>query len=264
MSKLKISFIQTKLHWEDVSANLAMLEEMIWDIDQKVDLIVLPEMFNTGFTMNAKKVAEPSNLTTYKWMLQMAQQTSAAIVGSYIIKEAGKHYNRLFCVSPDGKSEYADKRHLFRMGDEHRHFSAGTKRLIINHKNWKILPLICYDLRFPVWSRNRLMPDNSPEYDLLIYVANWPAPRTQVWETLLKARALENESYCLGVNRIGSDGMDVNYDGHSCCYDFKGNALNHVSSEPGVFIVELDYMALQDFRKKFPAYLDGDDFTLGK
>lgn len=263
MSNLKVSFIQTNLYWQDIGANLAMLEEKLWEIEEETDLIVLPEMFNTGFTMDAQRFAEPEHFTTYKWMHQIAKQKNAIVTGSYIVKSGGEYFNRLYWVSPHGKSESYDKRHLFRMGEENLHYSAGTKRQINSYKSWNILPLICYDLRFPVWSRNRKNAEsNLPEYDLLIYIANWPAPRTEVWDTLLKARALENQCYCLGVNRIGIDGMKVEYNGHSACYDFKGNLMNKIHSESDQFFVELDLVALQAFRKKFPAYLDGDNFTI--
>ena len=263
MSNLKISFIQTSLFWQDIGANLAMFEEKIWEINDKPDIIALPEMFNTGFSMDAKRLAEPVNFTTYKWMHQMAQQSKAAITGSYIVKENGNFYNRLYWVEPDGKTRQYDKRHLFRMGDEHLTYAPCLQKAIIHYKNWNILPLICYDLRFPVWSRNNLDQEKGiPEYDLLIYVANWPAPRTDVWNTLLKARALENQSYCLGVNRLGTDGMKVDYSGHSACYDFKGQPMNDINSKPGTCTVELNLQALADFRNKFPAYLDGDRFKL--
>jgi predicted amidohydrolase len=262
ISPLKVSFIQSNLHWQDVSANLAMFEEMIWDIKGETDLIILPEMFNTGFTMDAIRFAEPPNLTTFKWMQQMALQTQAVITGSFIIKESGQFYNRLYWIEPAGNYVYYDKRHLFRMGDEHLTFTPGKETIIAKLKGWNIMPLICYDLRFPVWSRNRINPNNKlPEYDLLIFVANWPAARTEVWNTLLKARALENQCFCAGVNRIGTDGMEVNYNGHSAIYDYKGQLLNPLSEEAGIFTIELQLNKLKEFRMKFPAYLDSDEFT---
>lgn len=263
MNSLKVTFIQTLLFWEDIGANLAMLEEKIWEIRERTDIIVLPEMFNTGFTMDARRFAEPVNFTTLKWMQQMSKQKHSVIVGSYIVKESGLFYNRLYWINPNGQNSYYDKRHLFRMGEEHLTYTSGSHRLITNFKAWKIMPLICYDLRFPVWSRNRLDAKSQvPEYDLLIYVANWPAPRTEVWDTLLKARALENQCYCLGVNRLGTDGMKVDYSGHSTCYDFKGNLMNKITSEQDIFTVELDLEKLREFRKKFPIYLDADDFQI--
>ncbi len=263
MSTLKVSFIQSELYWQDVSANLAMFEEKIWTIEEGADLIVLPEMFNTGFTMEADRLAEPENFTTFKWMNQVAQQKRATIVGSFITKVNGQFFNRLYWVEPSGRYAYYDKRHLFRMGDEHLTYTPGAGFIIQNLKGWNIKPLICYDLRFPVWSRNRINAKNKlPEYDLLIYVANWPAARTDVWDTLLKARALENQCYCVGVNRIGTDGMNVEYNGHSAMYDFKGKPLNQISETPGLYSVEIHLNKLKEFRMKFPAYLDNDPFTI--
>jgi omega-amidase len=263
MNLLKVSFIQTPLYWQDVGANLAMLEEKIWQIAEPTDLIVLPEMFNTGFTMDARHFAEPPDFTTARWMRQMAQQKNAVITGSYMVKSNGKHYNRLCWTTADGEMSYYDKRHLFRMGDEHLTFSKGMKRLIVSYKGWKILPLICYDLRFPVWSRNSFdKKAGSLAYDLLIYVANWPAARTDVWDTLLRARALENQCFCLGVNRLGEDGRDISYDGHSACYSYKGELMNPSSEQPTVQTLELSMRELREFRMKFPAHLDADEFQI--
>lgn len=263
MNPLSITFIQTELYWQDISANLAMFEEKIWGIDNDTDIIVLPEMFNTGFSMDAKQLAEPVNFKTFKWMKQMASQKQACITGSFIVKDKGNFYNRLYWVDPEGSAYHYDKRHLFRMGDEHLTYATGKERLIIKFNEWKIMPLICYDLRFPVWSRNTKDKDTEqPTYDLLLYVANWPAPRTEVWTTLLKARAMENQCYCLGVNRTGTDGMGVDYDGHSVCYDYKGKALNDPVDGDNIESVDLDLVALKEFRLKFPAYLDADQFEI--
>jgi predicted amidohydrolase len=263
MNPLSITFIQTELYWQDIPANLAMFEEKIWKIDDDTDVIVLPEMFNTGFSMDAKQLAEPVNFKTFKWMKQMASQKQACITGSYIVKDEGKYYNRLYWVDPEGNVYYYDKRHLFRMGDEHLTYAPGMERVIIRSGEWRIMPLICYDLRFPVWSRNTKDRDTEqPVYDLLIYVANWPAPRTDVWNTLLKARAVENQCYCLGVNRIGRDGMSVDYNGHSACYDFKGQPLITPADVDLIERVDLDLQALKEFRLKFPAYLDADQFKI--
>lgn len=263
MNILKVTLIQTELHWEDISANLGMFEEKIWDLSGQTDIILLPEMFNTGFTMNVEKCAEPVNFTTLKWMKQMAAQLNAVIAGSYIIKEEQHYYNRLYCVMPDGHYVQYDKRHLFRMGDEHLNFTPGRGHALLHYQGWNIMPLICYDLRFPVWSRNRINENTQlPEYDLLIYLSNWPAPRNEVWDTLLRARALENQCYCAGVNRIGTDGMNVHYTGHSAMYDYKGRRMNNISETPGVFTIEISLTDLKEFRMRFPAYLDSDDFTL--
>lgn len=265
MSNLKTTIIQSDLHWEDADANLAMLEEKIWQIDENTDLIVLPEMFNTGFSMNAPKLAEPVNFKTFKWMKQMATQTNAAVCGSYIVKEANQYYNRLYFVDPEGGFDYYDKRHLFRMSDEHVTYTAGKKRLIYQFRGWKIMPMICYDLRFPVWIKNNYNQNSDEfEYDLLLFVANWPAPRTEVWDTLLRARSVENQCFTIGTNRTGSDGEGVDYNGNSVCYDFKGQLLNEVSDQPSIDTVELRLDQLNAFRKKFPAYLDWDRFNISE
>lgn len=261
MNTLKATLIQSDLHWQDIDANLAMFEEKIWDIGESTDLIILPEMFNTGFSMNAKEMAEPINFKTFKWMSQMSKQMDAAVVGSYIVKEKGNYYNRLYWVEPDGSFDFYDKRHLFRMGDEHLTFAEGKRRMIRKFRGWKIMPLVCYDLRFPVWSRNRYDAANDEiEYDLLIYVANWPAPRTEIWDTLLKARSLENQCYTMGVNRTGSDGEGIAYAGNSVAYDFKGQLLTENSNAQSMQTTEIDLQELRSFREKFPAYLDGDRF----
>lgn len=263
MSKLKISSIQTDIYWQDIDANLAMLEEKIWQISEGPDLIVLPEMFNTGFTMSARQLAEPPNIKTFLWMKQMAKQFDAAICGSYIVKESGQFYNRLYFVEPNGTSEYYNKRHLFRMGEEHRTYSPGKQRMVYTYQGWKIMPQVCYDLRFPVWVKNRyLKEEDRLEYDLLIFVANWPAPRSSVWDALLKARALENQCYVIGVNRTGSDGEGIAYNGQSVMYDFKGKQLIAPSENEGVETATIDLEELYSFRKKFPVYLDWDQFSI--
>ena len=263
MHTLKTTLIQSDLYWQDIDANLAMFEEKIWEVEESSDIIILPEMFNTGFSMNAATLAEPMNFKTFRWMSQMARQKDAAVVGSYIVKEGSKYYNRLYWVEPDGSFDFYDKRHLFRMSDEHITYSEGKKRMIRNFRGWNIMPLICYDLRFPVWSRNRYNKNmNELEYDLLIYVANWPAPRTEVWDTLLKARSMENQCFTIGLNRTGSDGEGIAYNGHSTVYNFKGEALNEISNQPTIQTIELNLNELRLFRKKFPAYLDGDEFEV--
>jgi omega-amidase len=289
MQDLSVTIIQTSLYWENPTANLANLEEKIAKISTQSDLIILPEMFTTGFTMNVKTVAEPMNFTTFKWMKQQAKQTGAVITGSYIVKEGEKYYNRLLWMRPDGTFEKYDKRHLFRMGGEHNHFAQGKEKLIVELKGWKICPLICYDLRFPVWSRNFQQEEGGKEevkmgkeigdnpipytydlipttpnlnYDILIYVANWPAVRSQVWDTLLQARAIENQSYCIGVNRVGGDGMGLNYTGNSAVIDFNGNPLFYQKDTEVINNQILSKKELDDFRTKFPAYLDADEFEI--
>jgi omega-amidase len=257
MKNLRIAAIQTELYWEDIIANLANLEEKIALIPDEVDLIILPEMFNTGFTMNVKVVAEPMNFTTFKWMKQMASKTNAVIIGSYIVHEKGHNYNRLIWMEPSGDFDIYDKRHLFRMGNEHEYYAAGKSKIIKNIKGWNICPLRCYDLRFPVWSRNV-----KNEYDILIYVANWPKPRAAVWSSLLVARALENQSFVIGVNRVGMDGMGLEYSGDSAIIDFKGNLISQLSTNEGILRAEISKIELSDFREKFPAHLDADEFEI--
>jgi predicted amidohydrolase len=259
IENINIALIQTSLHWENTIANLAMLEEKIWSINAKTDIIVLPEMFNTGFTMNVKQCAEPMNLTTLKWMKQMSVQTGAVITGSYIIKENGEYYNRLFWMQPDETYFYYDKRHLFSMANEHHYFKRKKEKLLILYKGWKFRPLICYDIRFPVWSRNQYQHEGF-EYDILLYVSNFPQARIQAWDILLPARAIENSSYCIGVNRTGEDGNNILYNGHSGAYDYKGNQLLFLGEEESIKNISLDYQKLQEYREKFPAHLDADLF----
>ncbi|HSZ72387.1 MAG TPA: amidohydrolase [Cytophagaceae bacterium] len=257
MQDLKLALVQTDLHWEDPTANRSMLEEKIWQLKEHVDVIVLPEMFTTGFTMKAAQHAEGMNLHTSRWMKQMAAQTNAAICGSYIVKENGTFYNRLLWMFPDGTFHTYDKRHLFRMAGEHDVFGAGREKLIVEWKGWKICPLVCYDLRFPVWSRNV-----ANAYDVLIYVANWPQARVKAWSTLLKARAIENISYVVGVNRTGIDGHDIPYNGASACIDFKGDTLWELEDTEGIEVCTLSAEALLQFREKFPAWKDADQFNI--
>jgi len=257
MQDLIVSLVQTPLYYEDPVANRAMLEEKISAIG-KTDVIVLPEMFSTSFTNNAAKFAEPMNLNTFKWMKQLSAQTNACIVGSYAVKEGTNFYNRLIWMQPDGKFYTYDKRHSFRMSDEHKVYTSGEKQLVVEYKGWKIAPFICYDLRFPVWSRN-----TNNKYDLAIYVANWPEARAHAWKSLLPARAIENISYVVGLNRIGTDGLALVYAGDSVVHDFKGMPLAELHSEEKIETVVLSKKALETFRLIFPAYLDADEFKLG-
>ena len=255
---LNISLIQTDLHWQKPEANRAMLEEKIWQIKQATDLIILPEMFTTGFTMHAQELAEPTNLTTHKWLAQQASQTQALVMGSYIVSENGKFFNRMVLMKPDGTYTTYDKRHLFRMGDEDKVFTAGTTQSIIAWKGWKIMPLICYDLRFPVWSRNVAL-----QYDLLVYVANWPQVRAHAWTSMLTCRAIENLAYTIGVNRVGTDGTGKDYSGNSAIFDFMGNQI--ISHDDGIEAISthsLDKKALENYRNSFPAYKDSDNFEI--
>ncbi len=259
---LKITLIQSDVYWHNIDANLAMFEEKIWQINEPTDLIVLPEMFNTGFTQEAAAWAEPMNSKTFRWMRQQAAQTKAVVTGSYIVKESGKYFNRLVWMEPAGTFATYDKRHLFRMSDEHLTFSAGNSLLTCNLKGWKICPLVCYDLRFPVWSRNKINSDHQLQYDVLLYVANWPAARSIAWFTLLQARAIENLSYTVGVNRVGEDGNHIRYDGKSAVISPQGKVLLHEENAEFIQTITLDYKELAEFRNTFAAYLDSDVFTL--
>lgn len=254
MEDLKVTLVQANLFWEGISGNISHLTQLTSTID-KTDIIVLPEMFTTGFSMNAKQFAEPMDGPAVRWMIDMAGQKDAVLTGSLIISENDKYFNRLLWVTPDGKIQHYDKRHLFAFGDEHINYSPGPERLTVEWKGWKIRPLICYDLRFPVWARNH---DN---YDLLLFVANWPSARHHVWKNLLVARAIENQCWCAAVNRVGTDGMKLNYLGDSAVIDAKGKAV-FIGEGEKVQSFFLSLKELHDFRKKFPVLSDRDDFEL--
>lgn len=263
MQDLKISWLQTELFWENPKANREKLESQIRSLDEDCDLIVLPETFTTGFPVDPKQFAEPIDGESTEWMRQMAQQTGAVIVGSLLIESSGNFSNSLIWMRPDGRFERYDKRHLFSMGGEHKRIRAGAKQLTVELKSWKIRPMVCYDLRFPVWSKNRLLKNGEYEYDLGIYVANWPAVRSYPWKQLLIARAIENMAYVLGVNRVGYDGPGNYYSGNSMLIDYKGQ-LSSLADEgkEDVFTQVLSLKQLNDFRKKFNVGLDWDEFSL--
>ena len=212
--------------------------------------------------MEAKSLAEPVGGHTFKWMQQMASQSKAHIMGSYIVKESGRFYNRLYAVTPGGQAHHYDKKHLFGLAGEDDPYSAGDNRLVFEIDGWRICPMICYDLRFPVWIRSKKASDLLYEYDLLVFVANWPKPRTNAWDTLLQARAIENIAYCAGVNRIGQDGVGADYIGHSAIYDFKGLPMNDMTSNQMIIHQKLSYDDLKSFRERFPFQKDADMFTL--
>lgn len=257
---LNIAAIQTQLHWENKQSNLKMFTANFGNVKEGTDVVILPEMFNTGFSMRSKELAEPMNGVTMQWMFEQAAKLNAAIAGSLIIEENGKYYNRFIWMNPDGSTHHYDKRHLFRMGNEHEHYSSGKEKNIFNFKGWKICPQICYDLRFPVWSRNRM---HSDKYDVLLYVANWPERRNHAWKALLLARAIENQAYVIGVNRIGIDGNNINHTGDSAVIDFLGQPFNIGASNKGtIMFSQLKYKALEDYRVSFPASLDADDFEI--
>lgn len=258
---LTVALVQTSLYWKDKVANMAMLEEKIWGVEEKVDLIILPEMFSTGFSMDAEELAEPMNLHVCRWMQQMASQKKATLTGSVIINVDGDFYNRLLWVSPDGLIQHYDKRHLFRMAEEEKAFSPGARQPIFKLKGWNICPQICYDLRFPIWSRNSLI-DGKLAYDMVFYVASWPAARVVAWDALLRARAIENLAYSIGVNRVGEDGNGLAYNGHSGVYDFKGQQLELMEDHESITLITLDKDSLDEYRAKFPAWMDSDEFSI--
>jgi omega-amidase len=275
MNDLKITIIQSDLFWENKEKNLELFSQKIASISEATDLIVLPEMFTTGFSMSPEKFAEPMKGNAVSWMKQKAKEKNCVITGSFICEDNGKHFNRLVWMNADGIYSTYDKRHLFRMGDEDNHYGHGQKKIIVELKGWKICPLICYDLRFPVWARNTRVESSSKNqesrkknelvaaYDVLIYVANWPERRAHPWKSLLIARAIENQSYVVGVNRIGNDGNDIYHSGDSVVLNAKGEAISKIKSkEDSIETITLNYSELIEFRKIFPVALDADDFEI--
>ncbi|MCC3156724.1 amidohydrolase [Hymenobacter sp. 15J16-1T3B] len=259
MSDLTVSFVQLALKWHAPAANRAELAAHVAEISVATDLIVLPEMFSTGFSMDAEHWAEPAEGPTLTWMRQLAASRDAVVTGSVMTRdEEGRFYNRLLWVRPDGSYSHYDKRHLFRMAGEHEVYAAGQQRLIEEWRGWRICPLICYDLRFPVWSRN----DLHHPYDLLLYVANWPAARRTAWITLLRARAIENQAYTMGVNCLGLDPSGQPYDGDSALLDMKGEYLVEVGNQETSITRTLRRADLEAYRSRFPALLDADEFEL--
>ncbi|MFC5271159.1 amidohydrolase [Adhaeribacter terreus] len=258
VADLTVTLIQPELSWENRAENLRLLTQKISAITEPTDLIILPEMFTTGFSMNAGKLAENMAGQTVNWLLEMAKIKNAAICGSIIIQEENQYYNRLLWVQPDARIFTYDKRHLFRMAHENGSFSAGKSKLIVPWKGWKICPLVCYDLRFPVFSR---WTKQEP-YDLLLYVANWPEKRAAAWKTLLPARAIENLSYCIGVNRVGKDANNIQYSGDSAICTPQGNTFFLPSHTEAVHTQTLSHNDLENFRQRFPAFEDADAFEL--
>ncbi len=260
MSSLNFSLIQTRLFWEDKAANLSMLEEKINSITQTTEIIVLPEMFSTGFSMNPSQLAEPMDGNTVRWMQKIAAEKKVIITGSAIIKEEDQFFNRLLWVLPNGSIGYYDKRHRFAFAGENQHYSNGHKRMIAQVKGWKINLQICYDLRFPVWARQQ--STTEPEYDVLLYVANWPERRNHAWKTLLIARAIENQCFVIGVNRVGEDGNGIYHSGNSMVIDPLGELLYHKEHEENIFTITLEKDKLTEVRAKFPFWKDADNFLI--
>jgi predicted amidohydrolase len=264
---MKVALIQSNLFWEDVSQNLLHLQIHIQQVKSGTDLILLPEMFSTGFTMQPERLAEEHGGVALQWMQKMAKEKNATVCGSVSVKENNAYYNRLYWVSADGSATWYNKRHLFRMAAENEHYSAGTEKIFVALAGFNVCPLVCYDLRFPVWSRNRFTrsgeQEGSWQYDVLVYVANWPEVRSYPWKQLLIARAIENQAYVLAVNRVGSDGNNFNHSGDSMVVGPKGEVLASLpAGEEGILQFELDAESLQQFRKQFTAGLDADEFEL--
>jgi len=262
MNDLKISFIQSELIWENPEKNLSAFANKIQSINDKTDIIVLPEMFNTAFSINPEKCAERMDGFSFNWLKDKAKEMQVVITGSILINEGGKYYNRMIWMQKDGNFLTYDKRHLFRMSDEFKIFNAGKERRIIEYKGWKINLNICYDLRFPVWTKNTFK-DGNYEYDLLINVANWPAGRSFIWKTLLRARAIENQAYVVGVNRVGNDGFGTAHSGDSMAIDPMGNIIIQAEAfAEEVHTITLSKDFINDFRNKFTVGFDWDKFEL--
>ena len=269
MQTLNCTLIQTKLFWEDAAANRQMLEAKINSIKEKTEVVILPEMFSTGFSMKPEIFAETMDGETVAWMKRIASAKKIILTGSVMIKalsplgKAGDevYYNRLIWMLPNGDCGCYDKRHLFAYGDEHNHYTAGKKRCIASVKGWKINLQVCYDLRFPVWAR-QCIKDDAFEYDILIYVANWPERRALAWKALLQSRAIENQCYVIGLNRVGNDGNDIIYSGESMVVDPLGEILYCRKDEEDIYTIELNKKHLEDVRQKFPFWKDADKFNI--
>ena len=256
-NQLNIAFIQPNTVWESPKKNRKNIDKKFNELEDDIDLLILPETFTTGFSMKPKDLAESMDGKTVQWMKNLAIENNMAVTGSLIIEEDKVYYNRLLFVFPDGTIQHYDKRHLFSLAGENKAFTAGDKKLIIEYKGWKICPMVCYDLRFPAWSRN------TEDYDVLIYVANWPKPRILAWDVLLKARAIENMCYCIGVNRVGQD-IDLNeYSGNSAVYDVLGNAISTINTgKEHIEVVTLDKKHIKYYRDKLNFLADKDNFSL--
>lgn len=258
MANLRVTLVQQPLVWQAPGTNRERFATLLAPLVGRTDLVVLPETFTTGFSMEVERLAEAAGGPTAEWLRALADSLDAAVTGSVITVEAGRYYNRLLWAEPHAPLRHYDKRHLFRLGSEHRHFTAGGAPWSVPWRGFAICPLVCYDLRFPVFSRRRPQLD----YELLVYVANWPAARAYAWRQLLRARAIENQAYVIGVNRVGADGLGIPHPGDSAAIDFLGQPLLEAGGEPALPTVTLEGGKLHDFREKFPAHLDADRFTL--
>lgn len=257
MNALKVTIVQAYLFWENIDKNLQNLGLKLSAIREKTDIIILPEMFSTGFTMNAETLAEEMGGKTMLWMQEKANRYNAVVTGSIIVKENGNFYNRLIWMRPDATYEYYDKKHLFAMAKEDEVYTAGNKKLMVELNGWKIMPAICYDLRFPVWLRN-----NKDYYDLLLVVANWPEKREKHWNTLIPARAIENQAYIIALNRVGHDGNEIYYSGDTTCLDPKGNVVYYKRDEEDLYTFTIYKDEVSKTRKEMPFLADADDFEL--
>jgi predicted amidohydrolase len=262
MSSLTITLIQPKLVWENKEANLQMLEEKINSIQEKTQLVILPEMFSTGFSMKTELLAEKMDGITVQWMKRIAAQKKIILTGSVIIEEEGQYFNRLLWMLPNGHIGIYDKRHLFAFGKEDQHYTGGNKRFIASVNGFRLNLLVCYDLRFPVWSRQQMLSNSDAEYDVLVYVANWPERRNTAWKTLLQARAIENQCYTIGVNRVGEDGNGIYHSGDTMVVGPLGEIIYHKEHEEDIFTVTLEKEKLEQVRKSLPFLKDADKFSI--
>jgi predicted amidohydrolase len=262
MTRLTVSLIQTELHWENKQANLAMFDKKLQALPAGTHVAVLPEMFSTGFSMNAAELAENMEGPTVHWMRNKAAEKKMILTGSLIIEENGQYFNRLVWMLPNGQYGCYDKRHLFAYAGEDRSYTGGKERFIASVNGWRIHTIVCYDLRFPVWARQQTGPQNNAEYDLMICVANWPEKRVTAWKTLLQARAIENQSYVIGVNRVGNDGNGIYHSGDSMVVDPGGQVLYQRSGEEDIFTITLEKEELQKWRERFPFWRDADRFEI--
>lgn len=261
MSSLLVTVVQTALYWEDKKSNLKMLEEKINSIE-KTQVVILPEMFSTGFSMKPEVLAEKMDGPTVQWMKRIAAIKKIIITGSVIIEEEGRYFNRLIWMLPNGQYGVYDKRHLFAFAKEDEHYSSGNNRFIASVNGFKLNLMVCYDLRFPVWARQQVSENGEAEYDVLVYVANWPEKRSTAWKTLLQARAIENQSYVVGVNRVGKDGNGHAYSGDSMLIDPLGEILYNKAHEEDVFTITLEKEKLEQVRMGLPFLKDADEFSI--
>lgn len=262
MASLTFTLIQPHLHWEEKAANLQALERKIKTLGDSAQVVILPEMFSTGFSMKPEELAEDMQGDTVEWMKRVAAENRIILTGSLIIQERGRYFNRLIWMQPNGQYGYYDKRHLFAFGNEDEHYTAGHRRFIASANGFRINLMVCYDLRFPVWARQQFSEDGDFEYDVLVYVANWPERRSHAWKTLLTARAIENQCYVIGVNRVGEDGNKIYHSGDSMVVDPLGEVLYHKAHDEDTFTITLEKEHLEQVRERFPFWKDADEFDL--